>query len=355
MAIKEVMLLLINEEVKTKIMSNTVKYYRDKGYKCNVGDIIYVKISDLPNRSNVKIRYICDKCGEIKTIRYCDYNRRHKEEKDFCEKCKYEKTKKTNLLKYGYENVMGNEEIRKKREETNLNRYGVKFAIQNADILNKIKRTCIEKYGVDNPAKSESIKEKIRNTDIKRYGTKHHLSSEEIISKKVKTCMERYGVPYPFMSDKVVEKARKTLYKNGDCPTSKQQMYIHNIYGGKLNYPFGRTNVDIFFENEKIYCEYDGGGHKYMVFSKRMTEEEFTDREIRRSHYLESIGLKEFRIISRKDRIPPDETLLNMKDFAFQKLLKEGYNWIKFDIDNGIVIYKDCQEPYEFNLTTCND
>lgn len=27
----------------------------------------------------------------------------------------------------------------------------------------------------------------------------------------------------------------------------------------------------------------------------------------------------------------------------------KGYNWIKFDIDNGFVSYKGCQEPYKFN------
>lgn len=99
--------MLIEETVKTKVTPNMVEYYRSKGYNCVVGEYIFVKTSDLMTKSNVKVRYICDKCGEIITIRYCDYNRRHKEQKDYCNRCKYEKTKKTNLIRYGSENVMG--------------------------------------------------------------------------------------------------------------------------------------------------------------------------------------------------------------------------------------------------------
>lgn len=341
--------MLIEEMLKTKVMSNTVSYYRNKGYNCSVGEYIEVKTSDLMPKSNVKIRYVCDKCSRVITIKYCDYNKRHKEEKDFCDKCKYEKTKMTNLAKYGSENVMGNNDIKEKVAETNIERYGYRSAMKNKKISNKVKKTCMEKYGVDNPAKSKAVKDKIVDTDMKRYGVRHHLSSKDVIDKRIKTSMEKYGVPYSIMSPEIIEKSRKTLYKNGNCPTSKQQIHIHEVYGGKLNFPIGRTNVDIFFENEKIYCEYDGGGHRYMVFSKRMTDEEFTKREIRREKYLESIGLKEFRIISKNDIVPSDDILTEMKNFAFHKLLDEGYNWIKFDIDNGTVSYRGCQEPYKFN------
>ena len=341
--------MLIEETVKTKVTPNMVEYYRSKGYNCVVGEYIFVKTSDLTTKSNVKVRYICDKCGEIITIRYCDYNRRHKEQKDCCNRCKYEKAKKTNLIRYGSENVMGNNSIRERLVETNIKRYGYDSAMKNKDISDKAKKTCMERYGVDNPAKSNIVKEKIIKTDMERYGVKHHLSSKEVIDKRIETNLKRYGVPHVLMSPEIIEKSRRTLYENGSCPTSKQQIHIHSIYGGKLNYPIGRTNVDIFFEESNIYCEYDGGGHRYMVFSKIMSDKEFTNREIRRGKYLESIGLKEFRIISKSDTIPSDDTLIDMKNFAFHKLLDEGYNWIKFDIDNGFVSYKGCQEPYKFN------
>ena len=340
--------MLINEDIDVKIVSNTVKYFNEIGYECKVGDAIKVKTLDLQKNSNKLIRYKCDKCGEIKTIHYCDYNRSHKEENDYCEKCKYEKTKKTNVERYGCENVMGSEEIRKRLEETNVKKYGVPHAMQNKSVREKAKKTNIDRYGVDNPAKLESSKIKTYETDMKKYGVKHHLSSKSVIDKRVKTNIERYGVPFVLMSNDIIAKGRKTLYKNGTCPTSKQQLHICGLYGGILNYPVDRTNLDIFFKDYGIYCEYDGGGHRYMVLSGRMTEEEFDKREIRRSNYLKSIGLKEFRIISRKDTMPSDEILLSMKDFAFHKLLDEGYNWIRFDIDNSTVEYSGTKEKYEF-------
>ena len=77
--------------------------------------------------------------------------------------------------------------IQKKRESTNLERYGVANAGQTeeaisahkkiyenqemvAEISTKIKRTNIEKYGVDNPMKSEEIKEKSKSTIQEKYG-----------------------------------------------------------------------------------------------------------------------------------------------------------------------------------------
>ena len=42
----------------------------------------------------------------------------------------------------------------------------------------------------------------------------------------------------------------------------------------------------------------------------------------------------------------PDEILLNMKQYAFKKLLEENYNWIRFDIDNNFVEYKGKKEKY---------
>lgn len=341
--------MLINEEVKTRVTSNMVSYYKDKGYSCSVGEYIYVKISDLMQKSNVKIRYICDKCGKIFETRYCDYNRRHDTDIDLCPKCKYEKTKKTNMSRYGCENVMQNEEIKKLVGDTNIKRYGCKSAMGNNDILDMVKKKWIEKYGVDNPAKTDAVKDKISKTDMERYGVKHHLSSRDVMAKRIKTNMDKYGVPHGLMSKDVIEKSRKSLYKNGSCPTSKQQKHIHEVYGGELNYPIGRTNVDIFFTDENIYFEYDGGGHRYMVFSKMLTDEEFNRREIRRSKYLKSIGLKEFRIISRNDIIPTDDILINIKNFAFNKLLNDGYDWIKFDIDNNRVYYPEHDEPYMYN------
>ena len=57
--------------------------------------------------------------------------------------------------------------------------------------------------------------------------------------------------------------------------TSKQQLYIHSLLGGELNYCTGKCFLDIAFLDEKIYLEYDGGGHDLSVKLGNMSKEEF--------------------------------------------------------------------------------
>lgn len=340
--------MLIEETVKTRVTPNMVKYYRGKGYDCVVGEYIFVKTSDLMPKSNVKVRYICDKCGEIITIRYCDYNRRHKEQKDYCNRCKYEKTKKTNLIRYGSENVMGSKKVKDKLSDTNIKKYGVSCVFKCDSIKRKIIETMNSKYGCSSPIQNEEIRKKTINTNMERYGCAYPIVNMSNPEKRKETSIMKYGCEYHIASKEVRRKIRESFYKNGNIKTSSQQQYICNLYGAKLNYPFDICNVDMYFESERIYCEYDGGGHNISIYYGK-TEEEFKNREMRRSYYLKSIGLKEFRIISKSDTIPSDDILMDMKNFAFHKLLDEGYNWIKFDIDNGFVSYKGCQESYKFN------
>lgn len=339
--------MLINDDIEVKISSNNIEYFRKIGYDCRLGEKIKVKTSDLQNGSNKRIRYKCDKCGKIMTIQYCDYNRRHGKGKDFCGKCKYEKTKVTNKERYGCENVMGNDEIKKRLETTNIEKYGANCVFKNEDIKKKIQSTMEQRYGCKSPIQNDEIKERTIKTNIEKFGIPYPISIMSNPEKAKVTNLKKYGCEYSIASREVREKIRKSFYKNGSIRTSSQQIHICNLYGAKLNYPFDFCNVDMYFEKEKIYCEYDGGGHAISIYFGR-TKEDFELKERRRAYYLESIGLKEFRIISRKDFIPSDETLLSMKDFAFHKLLNEGYNWIKFDIDNGTVEYKGVKENYSF-------
>ena len=340
--------MLLDDIFEIKINSTNIDYFNSVGYKCSLKDTIQVHSKDLQEKSNRKIRYKCDKCGTIHEISYCDYTKRHKEKNDYCEKCKYEKAKITNLRKYGSENPMQSDRVKEKFIRTSMDKYGTPHPNQNEAIKAKRTNTFIKRYGVDNPAKLDFVKEKIRETDLKKYGVPHHLSSKRVIEKRIDTNLKKYGVRHGLESPEIIAKGRKTLYKHNNCPTSKQQLYVNSVYQGILNYPVGNTNLDIYFEKEKVYCEWDGGGHRYMVYCGAMTDKEFDRRETSRYFYLKELGLKEFRIVSLKDYVPSDEILLGMKDFAFNKLLKEGYNWIKFDIENEIVVYKDSQEPYKY-------
>jgi len=92
--------------------------------------------------------------------------------------------------KYGSKYASQNKEVAKKISDvkkskshqervkkTNMDRYGVENVFQSEEIKEKIKQTSIEKYGVEHPLKSDTIKQAVRNTLLDRYGVSnmsHH-------------------------------------------------------------------------------------------------------------------------------------------------------------------------------------
>lgn len=120
----------------------------------------------------------------------------------------------------------------KKIQDTNLERYGVKAAAQSAKIQEKIKQTNLKKYGVDCVLKDKKIQEKIANTNLERYGYTR-ASKNEIIKQKIKntnnnkteevkqktkekrkkTCLEKYGSEYVTSSKEIQEKIKQTGFR----------------------------------------------------------------------------------------------------------------------------------------------
>lgn len=340
--------MLLEDYHNIKVRKDNFDYFISKGYNCKLNEYIGVKSSDLQKGSNRKVRYLCDSCKKEIKISYCDYTKRKRiSNKDLCIHCKGEETEKSNLKKYGVKNVMGIEENKIKLAKTNIEKYGCECVFQNEDIKNKIKDTLVKKYGCDNPIKCASIKEKIEKTNIKRYGVKIPMFLNLNEEKRKETNLKRYGNEYSIASDFVKKKIRESFFNNGSVKTSKQQKYVCELYGGILNYPIDICNLDMFFPEYNIYCEWDGGGHNISKYYGK-SEEELRKREIRRAYYLKTKGLKEFRIISSKDYVPTDEILLNMKKIAFDILLNMDLSWVRFDIESGFYFYKDNKIEYKY-------
>lgn len=104
-----------------------------------------------------------------------------------------EKTKKTNLERYGSENVFGSKQIQDKIKQTNLARYGVEHATQSKEIQKKMKQNAIKKYGVESHLQLEHVKRKIKETNLQKYGTEYGLANTEIRAKIKETNLKRYG------------------------------------------------------------------------------------------------------------------------------------------------------------------
>jgi transcription initiation factor IIF auxiliary subunit len=228
-----------------------------------------------------------------------------------------DKTKETCLKKYGVENPLQNKEVKEKIKNNNLEKYGVEYFFQSEEGKQKIKNGIIKKYGVEHVIDSDEVKRKIKDTNIKKYGVENVSQSEEIKQKKEKTCLKKcgctsymytqefknkvkqtclnkYGVEYVLQVPEVRDKIQETLYKNGNVPTSSQQMSVFNLikelgYEPYLNYGEGFLSLDIalFVGGKKIDVEYDG-----WYWHKNVS------KDIARNHVLINKGWNVIRILS---------------------------------------------------------
>jgi len=133
-----------------------------------------------------------------------------------------EKSKQTNLKKYGVEYVSQSDVVKKKVKQTNLKKYGVESYTQTKEYLIKTKKTSIKKYGVDHHSKLESQIKKRKETNMKKYGVDSYLKTDEGKEKIKRTTMKIYGVEYasqsPIIKNKIVE---NNLKKYG-CESTNQ-------------------------------------------------------------------------------------------------------------------------------------
>ena len=306
--------MLLTKEVEIRLCPKNINHYNSKGYTGKIGDVITVKTEDLTKGSHIKVEVLCDYCKTtISHASYCDYVKSINDSGTHaCSKCKFIKIRETNRAKYGFDYSLQNESIREKGRKSNL-----------------------QKYGVENPMQSKEIKEKAKKTLLKKYGVENASQSEEIKKKKSDTFYERYGVTSSLQLDSVREAWSKSAYENGKVNTSKQQLYLHNLYGGELNYPISRYSADIYLIDEKIDIEYNGGGHLLDVKTGKITLGEQKKREYWRSTFLKSKGCKIMTIISDRDYLPSDEILLEMLEQARTYFTTTSHTWIEYNIDTS--------------------
>lgn len=386
--------------IKIKI-AYQANYYKKLGYNAILGEELEIETKDLPLGSHVEIPCICDYCGTTKMKPYKDYIESISSQGLYsCKDCKAIKTKVTNMERYGFPSPSCTDEVKEKIANTCMKKFGVKSATLAESVIEKKKKTLLERYGVDHYAKTPEYKEKFANTMLKRYGVEHAAACPIFLEKMKKTTLERYGVECAAQCPEIKEKIKQTnlkkygveysplredfgdimrknalkkygvtstaqlpevrrktsmtLQQNQSVATSIQQKYLHQLYGGELNGVVSHFNCDIVFREDHLVLEYDGGGHFLQVEFGKMSEDEFIHKEISRSVYIKSEGYHIVRIISRKDYLPSDSTLLSMLSFAKQFFVNNPERtWLSFDIDNSCIYnayYKESEggKPYDY-------
>ena len=283
--------MILDKKIEIKISRRTKKYYNKNGYKCEVNDIINVDVRKISKGSHLKINVICDndKCDIIKIMAIKTYylNTKNESEKYYCNKCKNIKTKKTNLERYGVENVFQLEEIKKKSKETNLERYGVENVMFNETFKTKVENTKKEKYGDIYYNNHEKFKE----TNLERYGVEYPLQINIFKEKMKETCLEKYGVEHHLKSELIRDKISKTSnhnifekYKNINNSEYQIISYKKNIFNIKH-----KTCGNIFeISNKAFHSRKQNYEFCFKCYEKSTAS--YKEKEI--SKWLDSINIK---------------------------------------------------------------
>ena len=211
--------MILSTSISKKITSYNIKKYSKEYSNIDVGDLLNISVSSLPNGSHQKILVSCDVCSVEKEIFYFSYNKIFKKHNKYiCDKCSIITREKNCMEKYGVKFVLQHEETREKCKNTMNIKYGVDYPAQNKEILKKIQNTSLNRYDTLYPNQNREIREKIHNTNLERYGNISSFGNKETKEKCKNTMNIRYGVDYTFQNTDLLKlslkKTKKTKIKN---------------------------------------------------------------------------------------------------------------------------------------------
>jgi hypothetical protein len=313
---KELEMLLTKEVVVGLRGNRRIPYYREKGYEIptkidkykriviDYSKNIIVKIEDMPIYSEAKVIVKCDYqedgCRDVYQKNVGDYiknNLNSTIHKDCCfnRKCQAKKTAECNIINFGYEYHINQPESIEKQKQINLDRYGAENIFGSKYFKDMYKQIMQDKFGVDNISQNKDIKIKKANT----------------------------------------------FYKNGTVATSRQQRYVHQLFGGILNYSDNTPNLDIAFPEDKIYIEVNASGHDLSVKRGKLTQQQFENKERNRYYYLKGIGWKGVFINTPRDYLPSDDVLLEEYNKALEWFESDEKYHSHYNINIGMFINDD--------------
>lgn len=341
--------MILDEYVEVKINARNIGWYRSRGYECEKKDIISINPMDLQKGSHCIVTVSCDVCNNISSIAFKDlvktshnFTRIH-----VCPKCNNYSTRQTCLERYGVESTNMLPEVKEKKCSVMMERYGADSPLKIQKFKEKAENTCLERFGVKNANQSPEVRKKTKQTCLKKYGVEYPMQSEAVKDKTKQTNIEKYGTTSLMQNKEIANKCRVSMYENNSTPTSFQQRYLNQLYGGELNYPCDFYSLDVFLPEYKLDIEYDGGGHNLAVKHGEISQEEFNQKEIIRGKYVRSKGYKQMRIISPHDHLPSDKVLKDMLNETTTFLLTTNHTWIEWYVEEGK--YKDATGTYDYD------
>ena len=298
---------------------------------------------------------LCKKCCAIKA--------KEKSKKTCLEKYGFEnpqqsyivkdKAKKTNLEKYGVENPFSSKEIIKKIKKTNIEKYGFKSPLQNKQILEKTIKTNLQKYGVKSPLQNEVINNKMKKTNIEKYGVTNVSQNKDIHNKKIETSKIHYGVDYPLQNKHIKEKVKQTIFKKYGVDSIlkldiiKEKIKKTNLDKRGVEYPMQsekvknklkennlkKYGVEYAFQSKEIQEKISKNSTKYKKYK-------FPSGNIRNVQGYEPFALDELIKIYKEEEIITDRKDIPRIEYEIENKKKYYFPDIYIPHENKIIEIK---------------
>jgi endogenous inhibitor of DNA gyrase (YacG/DUF329 family) len=174
-------------------------------------------------RNNLKNQITCKYCGTPLTkIRISFCNKKCSAFYSNADLNLKAKKSKAISISHSKKTKKEKEAISKKRENTNLKRYGVTNNLHIPEVKEKIVKKWIENHGFDRPAKSPKIKEILSK--------KAKANSKESVKKAKATSLKKYGADNIMKTDLGKQRVAESNIKNMDFPAQcKTQNFAKTI------------------------------------------------------------------------------------------------------------------------------
>lgn len=218
-----------------KLYEFLITYYKGVNDKNTSASEIFYRIIN-----NISTHPVCPMCGQLTT-----FKRIRDGYYTCCDECKRngnwrkyngQLNVKQSLEKYGVTSLMKLQVNKDKVRKTCQARYGVDTVSQLPEFVEKQKKAFKEKYSDSAEGKAQ-LKEKRKQTSLLKYGVEHPAQTKEVQDKMKATCVERYGVPNPQQNADIRKKLLQTMHDNHSFGTSKVEKEVEQYFiRHKVNY-----------------------------------------------------------------------------------------------------------------------
>lgn len=175
------------------------------------------------------------------------------------------------------------EEVKQKRKQTCLQKYGTTSSLLNESVIEKTKKTNLQRYGVQNSLSSEFVKQKRKHTNLERYGVQNVFQSQQIINKAKQSVFNTYGVQNVMQLKTMREyalKMRLQAHNQRDVTQKIQNSRRKTIYQRYVD-KFSEFVYPLFTESEymdrnKVYrwkCKRCGNQFESKIYTTNFDEQ----------------------------------------------------------------------------------